>query len=372
MPDGYYFYESYSGAERIILSSQDHNADVTGTTSPPLQSRKRWLRLSCRSVLLVLVVLLVWLGTVRIYGEYRRIRVFSNSVSAPASSIDEQPLTVVTWNIAHGRGPTFSDSEGGNQAQRAERLMKIGDQVKSLEPDIVILNEVDFNCQWSGGVNQAEQLAEAIPLGYRMEQSNFDLGLPGAMFRCGNAVLSRFPIKQALAVEYFDSSTWEKIHGGKKRGALCSIVIPGGRVVNVVPIHLKSGSETVRVASMQRLLATLGENQSAILAGDFNSTRFGYPQGTVDAKYRTAISVLEEDGYWKTDSGITGAAKDFTFPSMAPQAVIDWIFASSDWTITDYRVIQTDLSDHNLVVAKLIPKYPDDENGIADDGGKLP
>ena len=44
---------------------------------------------------------------------------------------------------------------------------------------------------------------------------------------------------------------------------------------------------------------------------------------------------------------------EFTFHSSDPKSVIDWILASEDWHIIDYKVIPSLLSDHRMLLAEV-------------------
>ena len=47
------------------------------------------------------------------------------------------------------------------------------------------------------------------------------------------------------------------------------------------------------------------------------------------------------------------AKSDMTFSSSEPVSVIDWMLAPSNWIFQSYHVIDSHLSDHRPIVARL-------------------
>ena len=117
-----------------------------------------------RILLGVVVVLLIVLGPYiwsRIASPGRRIRVHNSTKSVPANQETEsRALRVACYNIAHGRGLNRDNWIDETKVERTRRLDEIAALLSELDADIVALNEVDFACSWSQGVNQAACLAE--------------------------------------------------------------------------------------------------------------------------------------------------------------------------------------------------------------------
>src|SRR5690606_2840765 len=67
---------------------------------------------------------------------------------ASAPRVEEQKITVLTYNIHHG--------EGMDGKLDLERIANV---IRSVNPDLVALQEVDRKTQRSAGVDQAEELA---------------------------------------------------------------------------------------------------------------------------------------------------------------------------------------------------------------------
>jgi endonuclease/exonuclease/phosphatase family metal-dependent hydrolase len=206
-----------------------------------------------------------------------------------------------------------------------------------------VLNEVDLDATWSGRIDQGEFLADRSGYPWRAEQANYDLYLPGFRVRFGNVILSRLPIRNARVVRYATPSRWESMAFGQKDGLLCE-VDAGGSLVRVLAVHLESRSESTRLATLPVLRGLL-ENAATplILAGDFNSVI-----QDVD-RPRTALDALLHG------STLHRAAGDFgsSFPSDAPEILIDHVLAQPPMRVTRFGVIDSQLSDHRPVWAEV-------------------
>ena len=159
----------------------------------------------------------------RILSPWRCLSQHTIEVPDDKSLKTEGPVRILCYNIAHGRGPVDSNSEGGNRQVREDRLNKIAELLKNINADVVVLNEVDFDTSWSYSVNQAAFLAEKAGYAYRVEQRNLDFRFLLWKWRFGNAVLSKFPISKAEVIDLPGYSALETALAGKKRGIFCEI-----------------------------------------------------------------------------------------------------------------------------------------------------
>ena len=128
------------------------------------------------------------------------------SIHALPARVDNLPLNgralrIACYNIAHGRGQSKTNWTGEGKTERRQRLDEIAQQIRSVDADIIVLNEVDFDSSWSFSVNQAQYLADAAGYPFRAEQRNLDFRLLAWKWRFGNAVLSRFPIRDAKILD---------------------------------------------------------------------------------------------------------------------------------------------------------------------------
>ena len=296
----------------------------------------RWLKKILKLTLWVMGFLVVWFAVVRVTSGSRAVVVSGNG--GESWEWDER-IRIGCYNIAHGRGdePGGSNWEGGLEEEREQRLSEIADLISEQDLDLVVLNEVDFDCTWSHGVNQAQKLAKDCGYPYVVEQRNLDLGVPFFRVAIGNAILSRFPIRQVEEVSYPPVNWWEPLLVGKKNGAKAIVQLPDGDELEVFAVHAETRSAEVRKGSVKALLESAGE--SSIFAGDFNSVRGN--DGS------NAVNMILENGGWKE-----GKTKGATFPTRKPVIRIDWIFVPHKWEELNHKVLVSDLSDHAMVIGE--------------------
>jgi endonuclease/exonuclease/phosphatase family metal-dependent hydrolase len=314
----------------------------------------------------IAVIILVFIGftigwylVVRLASPWNAVKLITLNEKFSSNQADvKQELRVGCYNIAHGRGGRLSTKswEGGDRATKIHRVKQIGRILKDAQIDIVVLNEVDFSSFWSGHFDQARVIAQEAGYSYFAEQRNVDIAIPFCSIRFGNAILSRYPISEAKFIKFPNPSRIQELFGGDtKYGLLCTIDLPGGDSIRVFAVHLTVHSEALRAECARIILRIQAESDIPLIAmGDFNSTPIGYPDSRSDKSGNNAIDLLFKSSLFATiPMGIPPNSKDFTFPSEKPSLVIDWIFVSSPWKITEKEVLSSELSDHLPVVARL-------------------
>ena len=271
----------------------------------------------------------------------------------PAAEVSQ--ARVLIYNIAHGRGPSGGNWDGPTADDRA-RVAQIAEMILRESPDIVILNEVDFDSTWSGHQNQARAIADEAGFSHIMEQRNFDLRFVYGSWKFGNAVLSKFPIVSAQSIDYPNLSGWEHLFTGSKQGSVCTLQLSATQQLRVIPVHLEHRSRTTRIGSAQTLIATAAASPIPTLAaGDFNSVKSVHADAQAKEPAGTAIDLLRESQAFNfpPPSGLANEEGEPTFPSHAPKRQIDWILAPAGWSFSEYRVLEDVLSDHRAVLAVL-------------------
>lgn len=300
--------------------------------------------------LLVLVTVLGPYLYSRTIAESQRI-VVRGSVKVGGPT-DKSGLKIVSYNIAHGRGLAESNWQGGTAEDRIQRLEAIGDLLKSLDVDIVVLNEVDFDCSWSNGINQAEFLAQRAEFPCWVEQRNLDFRVLFWTWRFGNAVLSKHPIVSAEVIDLPGYSGWETVLAGKKRGINCEIEIAETQPIRLLGVHLSHRSEPLRTQSANYLIDIAQNSESpAFIAGDLNSTPTGFPESRNGGELGNAIDKLDASKLFnRVPASPPDSPENLTFHSADPKSVIDWVLIPKVVQHLDYQVISSALSDHRPVL----------------------
>ena len=223
---------------------------------------------------------------------------------------DSQTLRVVTYNIHH--------AQGKDGIVDYKRIAKI---INDLNPDLVALQEVDKTTKRSNGVDQAKRLAKLTNLHYVFGPSmDFSSG------KYGNAILSRFPVKDSKTVRLPTDPNLEP------RSALFAKVQPGNGLpsLNFISTHFCHKNADIRLRQAKSLNDLINDSKNGeitLLAGDLNA----HPESA-------PIQHLKMAG-WSD--------------AVAPKSKIDFIFYQSkhSWRVVECKIID-DLvaSDHKPVL----------------------
>ena len=229
------------------------------------------------------------------------------------------PLTVrvLTYNIRHGEG-----TDGRINLERLAGVMK------SVQPDIVALQEVDQGTERAGGVHQLAELERLLGM-----HGEFGKAMDYEGGGYGVAVLSRWPIVRAANYPLPGSP------GQEPRTALNVHVRVGerGPLLRFTSTHLDqsrdTGGKLIQARYLNELLVS-GDGQPSILAGDLNT--------------RPGTDVMEIfDWHWTN-----GVAADPPPPGRrGPRGDYVLFRPAERWRVVESRVIDdTVASDHRPVL----------------------
>jgi endonuclease/exonuclease/phosphatase family metal-dependent hydrolase len=234
-------------------------------------------------------------------------------------------------------------------------LNEVAKQIRDSRADVVVLNEVDFDANWSFGVNQATWLAEKAGYGYVVEQANMDVWVPFGRWRFGNAVLSRIPVVRWESVRFPPRSRWEAWLVGNHDGLL--VELQNEEVgLNVFAVHLDFRDEATRVRAAERIAEVAGRSfWPFVAAGDFNSSPKGHRAAELDAGGANAVTFLIEQQGFVPASPLAEDAALYTFPSARLTRTIDWILAQDAGQLDFGGTIPSALSDHLMIWADVAP-----------------
>ena len=242
------------------------------------------------------------------------------SSARPADDGAPVSWRVVTYNIHHARGMDDSVS--------VDRIARV---LRSLDADLVALQEVDERVTRSGGVDQAARLGEL--LGMHHAFGSF-MDYQGG--RYGLAILSR--------CEIADTDVIRLKEGNEPRVALAVRVRTlDGQSLTFASVHFDwVGDDSFRFEQASEVAEYLDEVSGRyIVAGDFNDQPGSRTLALFRARAREAAKP---------------AAGRMTFPSTAAEREIDFIFAApaNEWAVGEVRVLAEPLaSDHLPVAAEL-------------------
>lgn len=214
--------------------------------------------------------------------------VVENNDDGPA--IEKNRLTVLTYNIHHG-----APSSGSINLDQIAAVIKLSGA------EVVALQEVDVKTGRSGGVDQAEKLAELLGMEYYFSRSiNFDEG------EYGNVILSRHPLTDTRRLT-LPMPTREPRSVG-----LATVTLPNGQTFEFGATHFEAGNDHSQSRLAQsRFLNDLSKDldKPLIIGGDYNAV----PTSTemVELKKEFDFSCVN--------------SCPFTFPERNPNRAIDFV-----------------------------------------------
>ncbi|MDB4304092.1 endonuclease/exonuclease/phosphatase family protein [Desulfosarcina sp.] len=247
-------------------------------------------------------------------------------------------LTVMTLNMAHGRGDSFhqllqtTDTTLGN-------LDAIAVMLNREQPDVIALQEADGPSFWSGNFNHVAYLAERSPYSWAVNGQQ----VAGIGLAYGTALLSSLELQQPQAITFDPSLAMIR-----KGFVVSTIDWPGqpDMQVDIVSVHLDFSSESTRRQQARELIAVMRDRgRPMIVMGDLN-TDWHHEDSTV----RLITAELDLNAHSPDAQGLE------TFPFSGKR--LDWILLSKSLEFSSYHVVSEVLSDHRGVVAKVVLKEP--------------
>jgi endonuclease/exonuclease/phosphatase family metal-dependent hydrolase len=213
-------------------------------------------------------------------------------------------------------------------------IATIAAEIRSLDPDVVLLQEVDRFHGRTGGIDQVAYFADALGM-----QGSFSPNVVQGRGQYGTAILSRFDI--------LDSGRFSlpNAPGGEPRGLQWAGLEIGGQEVRVYNTHLQNKLVGLREAQARHVAGILaGEDQPTILGGDMNATANTPTLGPLLARLVDSWPLA---GSGPEGTGPNGSRIDFVLasPTLAPQRA---------------QVLRSAVSDHARVyVDYVVPASTD-------------
>jgi endonuclease/exonuclease/phosphatase family metal-dependent hydrolase len=213
-------------------------------------------------------------------------------------------------------------------------IATVAAEIRALDPDIVLLQEIDRFHGRTGGVDQVAYFAEALGM-----QGSFSANVVQGQGQYGTAILSRFPILDSGRVGLPNAP------GGEPRGLQWAGLEIGGQEVRVYNTHLQNKLVGLREAQARQVAGIVaGADQPTILGGDMNATANTPTLGPLLAQLVDAWPIA---GSGPEGTGPNGSRIDFVLarPTLEPQRA---------------QVLRSAVSDHARVyVDYVVPASTD-------------
>lgn len=299
------------------------------------------------------------------------------STSDPALEAGDE-ITIATWNIHYGGGPTLEVGRGQSRADVVRHLDSIAANIRSWDADIVALQEVDRGAIRSYDIDQLAWLQQATGMPYAIWTPTWDAGWvphPGlnpqkqiGRVLSGQAILSRFPLSNGQHIHLPQPQQTGFLYNLfylHRHLTEVTAQLGPGLELRIMNAHLEAFDSSNRIDHAERAISALTPaGTRTVLLGDMNCT-------PTEAQLRKSFPDEPETDMSDDDTidrlrGIQGmqevvppsvyaAAESawFTFPAHAPNRRLDYIFHSEKLVLASATVptMIEPPSDHLPVVA---------------------
>jgi endonuclease/exonuclease/phosphatase family metal-dependent hydrolase len=253
-----------------------------------------------------------------------------------------QQLNILDWNI-----------------DRGTRLDRIGRGMEAQQPDLAILQEVDFNARRSNRVDVAQELAKRLNMNFVFATEFQELGQGSSDEPAyhGQAILTSLPILSTHMLRFQNQSGFWKPHaylpawglfqrrlGG--RIALVAEIEFNGRPLVIYNLHLESRSAgSIQLAQLNEVLADTArypKDTPTMIAGDLNT------------KYRHS---MKEVGQVLSDAGYENAFGGRHERTHMIVGLVDYIFVRGSIRVENAKVHrEMHGSDHFAISGRLMAR----------------
>jgi endonuclease/exonuclease/phosphatase family metal-dependent hydrolase len=242
------------------------------------------------------------------YGDH-----FLRLAKLSDSGRDSAPVRLMTYNIHRWAG----------RDQRLD-LDRLASVICDAGADVVGLNEVLHPVTMNGRTYAPlAELAQKLNMRYAFGPSGWmDYG-PGWQGPVGNALLSRFPLRDVT------NTLLPRLPSSKQRSLLGATMAGGSaRDLTAFVTHLDHAFEGTRLLQIQGVLKRMAQHGPHFLVGDFNTP--GFLGRNTRLLLPPVLRMLAAAGYQDAFHAV-GNGSGRTFPSHSPLVRIDFLFLPLRW-----------------------------------------
>jgi endonuclease/exonuclease/phosphatase family metal-dependent hydrolase len=259
--------------------------------------------------------------------------------SPSADVVPSPPEGLEALVCAEVRQPVTLRVLSFNTHRSSDSVESVAREIREVQPDVVLLQEVDRFRARSGGADQAEQLADAVGMA-----GSFSANLVRGSGQYGTLILSRHEIVQEGRFDLVGRP------GAEPRGLQWVTLDVDGRPVRVFNTHLDAVRPRVRLRQARQVAEVVArETLPVVLGGDLNA----WPTSSTV----TAVSRV------LTDTWAAGAGRSATSPGGRK---IDYLFVGGGLRPLRSQVAASAVSDHHRLWADVrlrAPRCPGHDQG---------
>ena len=291
----------------------------------------------------------------------------------PEGMVDNEEYPAVikiqTWNLGwlFGVGSEGAGYQPRDKKYFEDKLNQLVQEIKTSNPDIICLQEVDFDSHRSFNINQAQYLAIKASYPYVAEALSWNVNyVPfpywpfsrhfGRM-KSGGAILSKYPIVSHeinFLRKPLSQPWWYNLFYPHRYFQKVEIEL-GEKKFKFLNLHLEAFDKATRKSEVELLASLVKKEKVQFAIGDFNMVP---PSATKRSKFKNIKDDYENDFSYEEmlKSEFLEVIPDniyaqdetryFTFPSTKPDRRLDYIFYEKTLKMIKAEVLPSALSDH--------------------------
>lgn len=306
--------------------------------------------------ILALIVMLYWASSPS-YDPEEYVQLLEGKFPQPINQ--DGTFSIVTYNIGYLSGMTNNLPVEHNKSLFDDNLITVKNQIRKIDPDIICLQEIDFNSSRSFHVNQQEAIRQ-LGYNYTFQAVNWDenyLPFPGydityhyGKIYSGQSIISKYPInnpERVVLERVEDTPFYRDAFYLDRLAQVCTITLNGTEIV-MINVHLEAFDKSTRAKQTEHIASIFNKYKDikpTLMVGDFNSDPT-YPNATI-------VTLMNISGiaYVPLDS----ESNQNTFPSPDPKVRIDYIFYNEAFIAMESEKVLSSFgqsSDHLPVMMK--------------------
>ncbi len=214
-------------------------------------------------------------------NEYSKLVEVDQFESPKADSI----YSIVTYNIGYLSGMTNNKAIDKSKKLFDDNLKKVQFETKKVNPDIIALQEIDFDASRSYNINQESEIAN-LGYNYRATSVNWDkkylpfpywpISLQFGKVVSGQSIISKYYLKEQERVvlqRVAETPYYRDAFYLDRLAQVVKVVLDKQEVI-VINVHLEAFEKETRAHQFNKVLAIFNrykKDYPTILIGDFNS-----------------------------------------------------------------------------------------------------
>lgn len=327
------------------------------------------------------LVLLVALGLYQ-FGyrpldtESEEIRL-ANWGGAEKTRPDRPELRILSLNFNYGAGSNHLDLEAGEtrplgRAAVTTRLDRLAEQIQSLDVDVVMLQEVDFNSEFAGHFDQAEYLARHLRYGYlakvhswKHPYAPFPDPLRNNMLgpmESGMVVIARVPLLKSSRFSLSGAifGNWWQTTFAPTYCLQMVELAARDQELRLFQTHLTNGRTLDRERQGREVAQLVGRETlgKSLLVGTLGAPPPDIREANPDKKHDNTVSMVRHRMNFKApknDFELLDDPANATFTDDQGSRVLDYVLPEKGLNVTHFEVITPpdDVSPHRAILIEL-------------------